>query len=426
MIHIKVKFKNFISIFVVVILFASVLLPLGYATDISTITGIKKGPSYTSVVPIKKTIFVNFDTEKLIDDYSYLAAVPTAVFNDNDNLYSYPLLYYQDEYEYEDDKERSLNAYQGLDYFMQDWSQICNNNFDEITLINVEKNKIDHWGNSKMYTSINADNPFDIANEIALHDWSFSNNAVIAVIQEDYDKPMNITSGEVSGIIPKYNSEHKSLKVDRPVIGIGATYEDFEINDENYKYIITKMSWKDKEDYDLQLYDDQLGMVQISMGDYRDYYPYSEIAASFIHNYGKWEVSISAVPKKGIPEDMGKMEAMYYGSQLEDIREQPLFKRNTMDVEIDLYPGSEIQLPGTPFGCRNIDLTLKWKDPGVNLGFTVLDPIGNEIACSVSESELLEGRISGDQTKTKLKLDILGECREGDNYKVCVFALEDL
>ena len=33
---------------------------------------------------------------------------------------------------------------------MQDWGQICNNNFDEVTLINVEKNKVDHWGNSKI------------------------------------------------------------------------------------------------------------------------------------------------------------------------------------------------------------------------------------------------------------------------------------
>jgi hypothetical protein len=426
MIHTKTKLNYFISVLIVSILLVSAILPLVSATDISKIVGYNKGPSFNSVVPIKKTIFVNFDTENLIDDYSYLAAIPTAVFNDENNLYSYPLLFYQDEYQYEDDKERSLNAYQGLDYFMQDWSKICNNNFDEVTLINVEKNKIDQWGNSKIYTSINADNPYDIANEIALHDWSFSNDAVIAVIEEEFEKPLNLTSGEVSGTIPSYNAKYDTLRMERPVIGIGSTYEDFEINDENYKYIITKMSWKDKEDYDLQLYDDQLGMVQVAMGSYGDPYPYSEVAASFIHNYGKWEVSISAVPKKGIPEDMGRMEAMYHSSQLEDIRPQPLFKRNTMDVDIELYPGSEVKLPETPFGCRNIDLTLNWGDPGVNLGFTVLDPIGNEIACSVSEDELLEGMISGELTKAKVSLDILGECREGDNYKVCVFALEDV
>jgi hypothetical protein len=426
MIHIKIKLKNFVSVLTVAILLVGVLLPLGSADNISNMSGFERGPSFNTVIPIKKTIFVNFDTENLIDDYSYLAAVPTAVFNEDNNLYSYPLLYYQDEYDYEDDKERSLNAYKGLDYFMQDWSKICNNNFDEITLINLEKDKVDKWGTSKKYTTINSDNPFDIANEIALNDWSFSNDAVIAIIQEEYEKPLNVTSGEVSGTIPRYDSEHKTLKIERPVIGIGATYEDFEINDENYKYIITKMRWKDKEDYDLQLYDDQLGMVQVAMGSYGDPYPYSEVAASFIHNYGKWEISISAVPKKSITEDMGKIEEMYYSSIIDDISPQSLFKRNTLNVDIDLFPGSEIQLPHTPFGCRNIDFTLKWKDPGINLGFTVLDPVGNEIACSVSEEELLEGRISGDQTKAKLSLDILGECRASDNYKVCVFALEDL
>jgi len=426
MIHIKSIGKKIIPILIVTILVLSILLPLGQAVNFDYIVGFEKGPSYKSVIPIKKTIFVNFDDEKLIDDYSYLAAVPTAVFNSNGNLFSNPLLYYQDEYEYTEDKERSLNAYQGLDYFMQDWSSFCNNRFDEVTLINVEKNKIDHWGSSKVYTTINGDNSFDIANDLALHDWSYSNDAVIAIIEEEFEKPDEIFNGKVSGTIPRYKTDHKTLKLERPIIGIGATYEDFEINDKNYKYIITKMSWKDKEDYDLQLYDDQLGMVQVAMGSYNDPFPYTEVAASFIHNYGQWEISISAVPKKGTPEDMGKMESMFYDSKLEDISSLSLFKSNTMNVEIDLFPGAEVQLMGSPFGCREADLTLKWNDPGVNLGFTVLDPIGNEIACSVTEDELLEGRIVGDETKIKLSLDMLGECREGENYKVCVFALEDI
>jgi hypothetical protein len=426
MIHINLKLKNFISVFIVALFIISILLPIVNSVDLNYIKGFEKGPSFKPVVPLKKTIFVNFDNENLIDDYSYLAAVPTAIFNDGDNLYSYPVLYYEDEYEYVEDKERSLNAYQGLDYFMQDWSKFCNDRFDEIILINVEKDKIDHWGSSKTYTEINADNPFDIANMIALQDWSYSKDVVIAVIEEEYEKPNIMSNGEVSGTIPRYKPDHKTLKLKRPVIGIGATYEDFEITDENYKYIITKMSWNDKEDYDLQLYDDQLGMVQVAMGTYGDSYPYSEVAGSFIHNYGKWEVSISAVPKKSIPEDMGKMESMYYNSKLEDIEPLSLFNRNTMDVEIDLFPGSEVQLEGSPYGCRDVDLTLTWNDPGVNLGFTVLDPIGNEIACSVSEAELLEGRIIGDQTKSKLSLDLLGECREGENYKICVFALEEI
>ena len=104
MIHIKIKLNYFISVLIVAILLFSALLPFASAADISKITAFKKGPSFNPVVPIKKTIFVDFDTENLIDDYSYLAAVPTAVFNDENSLYSYPLLFYQDEYAYEDDK----------------------------------------------------------------------------------------------------------------------------------------------------------------------------------------------------------------------------------------------------------------------------------------------------------------------------------
>ena len=137
-----------------------------------------------------------------------------------------------------------------------------------------------------------------------MQDWSYSDAVVIAVIEDEYDKPTEITTGETTGTIQKYDADHRTYKMRLPVIGIGGTYQSFDIDDENYKYIITKMTWKDRADYDLQLYDDQLGMVQAAAGDYGSPYPYSEIAASYIHNYGKWEISISAVPKKDLSEPM--------------------------------------------------------------------------------------------------------------------------
>ncbi|EMR73554.1 hypothetical protein MBGDN05_00115, partial [Thermoplasmatales archaeon SCGC AB-539-N05] len=108
------------------ILLCSVMLPGISVKATVNVAGFDKGPSYKPVVPMKKVTFVNFDEESYLDDYAYLAAVPTSVFNDGNKLFSNPLLFYQDEYPVKEDKERSLNARQGLDYFMEDWMSYCN------------------------------------------------------------------------------------------------------------------------------------------------------------------------------------------------------------------------------------------------------------------------------------------------------------
>jgi hypothetical protein len=92
---------------------------------------------------MKQVTFVNFDEDSYLDDYAYLAAVPTAVFQDKGRLFSYPLLFYQDEYPVEEDKERSLNARQGIDYFMEDWMSYSGGTLDSLMTINVPKNKLD-------------------------------------------------------------------------------------------------------------------------------------------------------------------------------------------------------------------------------------------------------------------------------------------
>jgi hypothetical protein len=84
---------------------------------------------------------INFDKDGILDDYAYLAAVPTSVFSSGGKLYSNPLLFYQDAYPVKEDKERTLDARQGLDYFMEDWMSYCNNQLDQMTLVNVPENK---------------------------------------------------------------------------------------------------------------------------------------------------------------------------------------------------------------------------------------------------------------------------------------------
>ena len=99
------RLNVFVATSIVYIMIIAAILPTTLAVDVNRINGFDKGPSYTSVVPMEKVTFVNYDEESYLDDYAYLAAIPTSVFNDGDKLFSHPLLFYQDDYEPEDEKD---------------------------------------------------------------------------------------------------------------------------------------------------------------------------------------------------------------------------------------------------------------------------------------------------------------------------------
>ncbi|HHH79303.1 MAG TPA: hypothetical protein ENL13_00170, partial [Thermoplasmatales archaeon] len=408
-------------IVVVLMLLSSALPAVTADSNIrENVKGYDRGVSWQPVVPLKKATFVNFDENSYLDDYSYLAAVPTTVFYDKDGgrLFSYPLLFYQDPYPVKEDKERSLNARQGLNYFMEDWMSYCNGRLDGLTLINVDKNKVTQWP-SRNTTTITGDNPFSVASQIALHDWSYSDNAVVAVIKENFEKPNEITKGKIDGKMFTYNVGHKHFEMEQPIIGTGGTYSSFNIDDENYKYVIAQLSWPNHIDLDLQLYDSHLGMVDNAAGVYSD--PRLETTGSYIHNYGKWQVSVTAVPKKGF-SDTGSEKDLFNAMSFKELSKEI---KNKCDVDVLLYPGVKFNLPKTPFGCRNASFTLRWNNPGVKLGFAVLDPVDNEICSSLSKEEIISGD-SDNKNETTIHINQLGECRDGENYSICVFSVNNV
>jgi len=243
--------------------------------------------------------------------------------------------------------------------------------------------------------------PYTIASDLALSEWSYADSAVIAVIDETFEKPNILTEGEVSGSIPAYAVDHKQFEVEQPVIGTGGTYKSFQITDEHYKYVVAELSWPNRMDLDLQLYDNKLGMVDNAAGSYSD--PQVEIVGSYIHNYGKWQLSVTAVPKKGM-----------YATMNEDPQDGGLFKgtaikelvktlKNTGDVDVWLYPGTIAEIISTPpFGCRDAEFTLSWDNPNLRLGFTILDPVGTEICSSLTREELSSGEVEGLASKTSI------------------------
>ena len=426
------KKGKFVAIAVAFLMLTGILIPIATAAtaDLNN-RSCDKGPSYVPLSTMEKATIVNFDEDTLIDDYAYLASVPTSVFKIDNQLYSNPLLFYQDPVEIDGkfDKNKSLNARAGLDYFMDDWLSYCNGEMDQMTAINLDKNDVKQW-NAKEYRMISEDNPFDIASALALQDWSYSNDAVLAVIDEEFSESEFELTNSITGEIEPNEIITEHFEVEQ-TNHLDPVFSSFDVP-EGYRYIkarawypsmyidvdlggffqVANMSIP-SGDKDLQLYckyDDYWMQTSAVSGWNQKFGMDKDIVETYVYRNGAWRASVTDVPtKSGIG---------HYGSWSDILKN--MLKGVTYEVDIELYPGVTMNLPDNPpFGCRDATLKLTWDDPNVDLGFSILGPGGEEILLSHNESTI-------EDTYQEMHLDQLGECLDGETYKICVHSRTDI
>ena len=431
------KIRLFAVVYIIFLMLVGALLPMSQAADLKFVKGFDKGPSYEPVVPLKRVTFVNFDENSYLDDYAYLASVPTAVFNNEGKLFSNPLLFYQDEYPVKEDKDRALNARQGIDYFMEDWMTYCNGMLDKMTLINVPKNKLENSWKAKDYATIESDNPYDIASKIALDEWSYSDNAVVAVIDKNFEKPSdNTVQGKVTGSISADKKTKNETFFVSQTNKLNPQFYEFDVP-EGYKYIkvgtwfpgiayeISPFIWVaiPSGDKDLQLYcryDDKWMMVSAKAVNTNQWGPNSEDERieAYIYKSGSWKVGITDFPTKAdTAESSNKNQKFFrYGSWGQIF--SALRKGVNYQTDIALFPGTEIKIPDNPpFECNNVKLKLTWNNPSASLGFSLIGP-GGEVVFSVANESRTDYQ--------EMNLDELGQCLPGESYSICVFTMDDL
>jgi len=433
---------------VVIIMLLSSFLPADVVADSNiknTIKGYDKGVSWANVAPLKKITFVNFDENSYLDDYSYLAAVPTTVFYDKDGgrLFSYPLLFYQDPYPVEGNRKRSLNARQGIDYFMEDWMSYCNGELDGMTLINVPESKVKQWP-SRNVIEIKGDDPYSIAADIALHDWSYSDNAIVAVVEKNFSDNVISYSNRISDSLA--SSKVKKKRLTLPQINIiTPNFVDFSVPEE-YKYIKARLWYPcfyfainlpgffnavnisfPPGDPNLELfckYNDQWMQVSATFGWNQKFGMDLDYTSTYVYSNGPWRAAITDVPTHGINDRKEPVEVHHtlglfaygrYGTFLEALRNNLNVKYN---IDITMCPGKVVKLPeNPPYGCRNVTFKLTWDNPSVYLGFSLIGPSGEEILTASEENT------SGYQ---EFNLSQLGECQDGENYSICVFSMSNV
>jgi len=444
MIKKNTRLKFYLTLTLVSLLITT-FLPITLASDIDRIDGFEKGVTWQQFKSLKKATLVNFDKDTLIDDYAYLASIPSSVFSDGNTLFTSPLLLFQPKNTYPDeDKYLNLNDYPGTQYLMEDWMGYCNGQLDKLITVNVNKKDLDSSWISRERTEIKSNDPYKLASDIALSEWSYSDNAVVAVIEESYNKPENteITksiSGKISGEV-----ENEQLTLKRP-FGIASEYEYFTVEDE-YKYIRADLWYASfvirskllnllpgfggadgvtlpSVDPDLQLFckyeNDWLqtsaaSEMAITNGPHEECFTY-------VYKPGEWRVGVTNMPTKGFEDNihygpLGKGKITRYGT-FKDAMKNLISGVKELYVDIEKYPGTEIEIPETPpVGCRDAKFKLTWDNKNIKLGLTIIGPSGEEIDSALKEETDFQ----------EINFHQLGECLEGEHYKVVVYALNDI
>jgi len=469
--------KKWAVLIIIGLFLSSSLLPLLNA-DSNKSSGFSKGIGYTSFIPTLQTTFVKHDSNSLLDDYAYLSSVPTSVFLDKqtDTMYAHPLLFYEDEYIPDNDKERSLNAYQGIEYFMEDWMGYAHGQLDEMTLINMDSSQVPSSWNAKKETHISSNNPYSLAKDIALTEWEYTDEAVVAVIDESFDTPNNETHGFLNGTVnPKeIKTEHFEVPQTNEVY---PTYNEFYVP-EGYKFMKVR-SWYPSfyleaglggfegiinmsipaGDRDLQVYcekEDDWMMAAITSEWNTQSGMDVDKTSVYVYKSGRWSVALTDVPTKAsdyydpreeLTSDMTKTNIdlepqkhrsflMFnfgrYGSFMNILRN---FRQVIYQVDVEMYPGVEIPIPeNPPFGARDMHVELTWDNPSIDLGMSLIGPSGEEVlstrepgVSSKCHASIFDENIPlPPGTETDLKVHRLGQCLPNEEYKICVFSMSEL
>jgi hypothetical protein len=466
------------SLLIIIILLGGSMLPTVFAgLDDSNLQGFEKGITWKPFVPMKKVTFVQHDMKSLLDDYGYLSAIPSSVFysEKSDKMYSSPLLFYEEEFTPDSYKELTFNARQGIDYFMEDWMGYAQGNLDQLTLINVDEQTLGaHWDATDIDV-IEESNPFALSHDIAINDWEYSDDAVVAVIEDTYEKPENITQGTIENTLypgSGMRTEHFEVPQTNEVY---PQYNEFTVP-EGYKFLKVR-SWYPcfyleagipgfegiinmsipAGDRDIQVYVDENGQWMMA-GITSEWNAQGGMdidkTSVYVYKSGRWSVAITDVPTKEddylesiqqtvddvIPSslEVQKHHSFLifnfgrYGRIIDILKNM---RQVTYQVDVEMYPGIEFDIPDLPpYGCRDVQINLTWDDPNVDLGFSLIGPSGEEVLSTREPGVSMKCNPSSHEneiplpqgTETDMHVNQLGECLPGEHYRICVFTMNEM
>ena len=334
------------------------------------------GLSWKPVVPLNKVTFVGNDDKSYLDEYGYLASIPSTVFHvpGQDVLYSNPVLIYEPNKGLPQ-SQYALEGEQSVHYFMDDWANVTGgpDAMDFICMKSANKSAVlSSWGQAlKTSKDYGCPSPDQLANDISFYNWEEAPTAVVAVIQPNLPAWNIPSSGKANGTLDASMILIGSNFAGNVDVGIGPlAYHNFTVP-KSQVYISSWMSWSGNgKDPDLQLYDWQLGEAGASevWNPASGAYEYIE---GYLYNPGPWGFAITYMPTENVTDSIMSVNPVAY------------------TISSTTYPGKNYKIPDkVPFGAQNLTLTLTGDDPTKPLGLVLRDESGAKVATSFANSNV--------------------------------------
>ena len=406
------------SLIITIMLIFQTALILPYDSDHDILVSSQEGDeddmkavAWKPIAPLQSATFIGYDGVGFDDDFAFMAAIPTGVFQQDGSLYSSPVLFYTPPH-IGPQEEETLNSYKGLEYFMEDWNALAE--MERVQLIGIPDDQLDSvkaLAPSLEYQEIQVGNPYATASKIARENWEYSDIAVIAVIDGNLDLIDEITTGTITDTIPAGERQFEHFEGEKSPDPSEPTFHDF-TNPEGYKWVVADMEWAQYgnptapgtergRDPDLQLYDWQIGEVSASEN-WNVLTGNTEHCESYGYHAGEWAAAVTYMPT----ESLGAEEP----DDDRDLPWQSGITTTQYEIDITKYPGVDIPVPDIPGPMtRNGAFTLEW-DGNINLGLIVRGPSGAEIATAM-----------GTANPKTINLRELGN----GEYSIAVILLED-
>ncbi len=136
-------------------------------------------PDDSNIVPLSKVVIVKNNPNNYIDDFSYIAAVPTSVFLYNGKQYISPVVY--------------SDNIDSAKWLMSDWGHYLSQDSTEIRATAIgeisfeERQAAQYYLHAKVFPTIIGDTSAEIAAKLAINDWETTSHAVLALSKDNFN-----------------------------------------------------------------------------------------------------------------------------------------------------------------------------------------------------------------------------------------------
>ncbi|MHA2076596.1 MAG: hypothetical protein ACXABM_03065 [Candidatus Thorarchaeota archaeon] len=297
-------------------------------------------------VPLRRVAFVAPDSNSYVDEFAYMATVPTSVFYHNNTQYISPLIYSE--------------GSQSERWLLDDWGEYLETDdgitqafavgdFSESYITSLQRDL-----GIKVYPRITGTSAADIAAKISVSEWSASSSAVLALVEENFNTPSTIV-GSTTHTFEDQASEPTAFSGS---VNYGAP-EGINFTPPSWAgWIEGALNWTGSEIVTHQLIDPN--------GEIVDYSIYNQVFFSRLLTFVDAPVPLNF----WLPKTVDGLWTMNVSRDSATPANPTIMSGNVIS-----HPGHIVPV-NVPSGAKWFNVTLTWDNVATDLNLALVDPTG--------------------------------------------------